>query len=240
MSDSPPVTRTTFTSDDARAMDAVRVGGRGAVLAGVVFLGTIAYTFGFLFSRGLSTEMLNEPARLMPWVHAHTVAFVGLWWIYTLHFLCLLPAPRGLAVIAGDERATIRMATIAGIAGAVVGMIAAQVNAATAPPLAAASAALPQTLLPNVWLESELAGGLGLQLRLLSDLLMAVWLGTTGLALVRTPRWRALGAVQLLVSALVVVVYVGKPFDWLDLEPTLGFVLALVYLAIGVKLLRTR
>ena len=32
----------------------------------------------------------------------------------------------------------------------------------------------------------------------------------------------------------------GKPFDWLDLEPTLGFVLALVYLAIGVKLLRTR
>ena len=240
MSDSSPVTHVALTSDDARALDAVRVGGRGAVLAGVVFLGTIAYTFGFLFSRGLSTEMLNEPARLMPWVHAHTVAFVGLWWIYTLHFLCLLPAPRGLAVIAGDERATIRMATIAGIAGAVVGTIAAQVNAATAPPLAAASVALPQALLPNVWLESELAGGLGLQLRLLSDLLMAVWLGTTGLTLARLPRWRALGVVQLAVSALVVVVYVGKPFDWLDLEPTLGFVLALVYLAMGLKLLRGR
>ena len=239
MSDSSSTTFT-FTSDDARVLDAVRIGGRGAVLAGIVFLGTIAYTFGFLFSRGLSTEMLNEPARLMPWVHAHTVAFVGLWWIYTLHFLCLLPAPRGLAVIAGEERATIRMATVAGIAGAVVGMIAAQVNAATAPPLAAASAAMPQALLPTVWLESELAGGLGLQLRLLSDLLMAVWLATTGFTLARTPRWRALGAVQLAVSVLVVVVYVGKPFDWLDLEPTLGFVLALVYLAIGVKLMRTR
>jgi hypothetical protein len=238
VSDATAALRTAAAYD--RTAEAVRVGGSGAVLAGVVFLGTIAYTFGFLFSRGLSTEMLNEPARLMPWVHAHTVAFVGLWWIYTLHFLCLLPAPRGLAVITGDERATIRMATVAGIAGAVVGTIAAQVNAATAPPLAAASVALPQALLPGVWLQSELASGLGLQLRLLSDLLMAVWLGTTGLTLVRLPSWRALGAVQLAVSALVVVVYVGKPFDWLDLEPTLGFVLALVYLWIGVQLLRTR
>jgi hypothetical protein len=219
--------------------DAVRVGGRSALLAGIVFLGTIAYTFGFLFARGLSTDMLNVPAQLLPWVHANTVAFVGLWWIYTLHFLCLLAAPRGLAVIVGSDRATIRMATVAGIAGAVVGMIAAQVNAATAPPLAAASVATTPALLPSVWLQSELAGGLGLQLRLLSDLLMAVWLGATGLTLVKRAGWRALGAAQLVVSALVVVVYVGKPFDWLDLEPTLGFVLALVYLWMGVQLIRS-
>jgi len=217
----------------------VRLGGLGAVLAGVVFLGTIGYTFGFLFARGLSFEMLNEPARLLPWVQANTVAYVGLWWIYTLHFLCLLPTPRGVAVIVGADRARNRMATIAGIAGAVVGMIAAQVNAATAPPLAAASVATAPALLPSVWLLSELAGGLGLQLRLLSDLLIAVWLGTTGLALSRLPSWRPLGLVQLGVSALVVVVYVGKPFDWLDLEPTLGFVLALVYLWMGVQLLRS-
>ncbi len=238
MSDAPSAPRTAAAPLDDRAAQAVRLGGRGAVLAGVVFLGTIAYTFGFLFSRGLSTEMLNEPARLLPWVHEHTVAYVGLWWIFTLHFLCLLPAPRGLAVIVGDERATTRMATVAGIAGAVVGTIAAQVNASTAPPLAAAAVATTPALLPSVWLQSELAGGLGLQLRLLSDLLMAVWLGTTGLTLARMPRWRALGVAQLAVSALVVVVYVGKPFDWLDLEPTLGFVLALVYLWIGVMLVR--
>ena len=220
--------------------DAVRVGGRGALLAGVVFLGTIAYTFGFLFARGLSTDMLNVPAQLMPWVHANTVAFVGLWWIYTLHFLCLLPAPRGLAAITGSSRATIRMATLAGVAGAVVGMIAAQVNAATAPPLAAASASMSQTLLPTVWLQSELAGGFALQLRLISDVLVALWLTTTGLTLVRTTGWRALGAVQLAVSVLVLIVYIGKPFDWVDLEPTLGFVLALVYLWIGIQLLRRR
>jgi hypothetical protein len=240
VSDATSAARTDAAPLTQRAADAVRVGGRGAVLAGVVFLGTIAYTFGFLFSRGLSTDMLNVPAQLLPWVHANTVAFVGLWWIYTLHFLCLLPAPRGLAVIVGNDRATIRMATIAGIAGAVVGTIAAQVNISTAPPLAAASVATAPALLPSVWLQSELAGGFALQLRLLSDLLVAIWLGTTGLTLVRMPRWRALGAVQLAVSALVVVVYVGKPFDWLDLEPTLGFVLALVYLWMGIQLLRRR
>ena len=218
----------------------MRLGGLGAVLAGVVFLGTIAYTFGFLFARGLSFEMLNEPARLLPWVHANTVPYVGLWWLYTLHFLCLLPAPRGLAAIVGENRATIRAATVAGIAGAVVGMMAAQVNAATAPPLAAASVAMPSELLPSVWLQSEIAGGLGLQLRLLSDVLVAVWLGTTGLTLARSSGWRALGVVQLAVSTLVVVVYFGKPFDWLDLEPTLGFVLALVYLWMGIQMLRAR
>ena len=173
MADASSATRTASAPAD-RAAQAVRVGGLGALLSGVVFLGTIAYTFGFLFARGLSTDMLNVPAQLLPWVHANTVAFVGLWWIYTLHFLCLLPAPRGLAVIVGEERASIRMASVAGIAGAVVGMIAAQVNAATAPPLAAASVTLAPALLPSVWLQSELAGGLGLQLRLLSDLLVAV------------------------------------------------------------------
>ena len=234
---SPP--RTAVAPSD-RATDAVRVGGRGALLSGIVFLGTIAYTFGFLFSRGLSFDMLNVPAQLLPWVHANTVAYVGLWWIYTLHFLCLLPAPRGLAVIVGEDRASIRMATAAGVAGAVVGMIAAQVNAATAPPLAAASVTLAQPLLPSVWLQSELAGGLGLQLRLISDVLVALWLTATGLTLVRTTGWRALGAAQLAVSVLVLVVYIGKPFDWLDLEPTLGFVLALVYLWIGIQLLRRR
>jgi hypothetical protein len=130
------------------------------------------------------------------------------------------------------------MATTAGVAGAVVGMIAAAETIATAPPLANASSYTIPALLPTVWLTSVLAGGLGLQLRLSSDLLVAVWLTITGLTLVRTTGWRALGAAQLAVSALVVVVFVAKPFDWLDLEPSLGFVLALVYLWMGIQLVR--
>ena len=216
----------------------MRVGGLGALLAGVVFLVTIAYTFGFLFSRGLSTDMLNEPAHLLPWVHANTVAYVALWWIFVLHLLLLLPAPAGLSVIVGSRRATIRMATTAGVGGAIVGMAAAMVNAATAPALGTASVSTAPALLPNVWLLSEFAGSLGLHLRLLSNLLVVVWLATTGLTLIHTTGWRALGVAQLGVSALTLVVVVAKPFDWLDLEPSLGFALALVYLWMGVALLR--
>lgn len=216
----------------------VRLGGRAALASGVVFLLTIAYTFGFLFARGLSTDMLNEPSQLMPWVHANTLAFVGLWWIFVVHLLLLLPVPNGLAIIAGAERASVRAATATGIAGAVVGMIAAMVNAATAPALGNAAMTTPPALLPNVWLLSELASSLGLHLRLLSYLLLGIWLATTGLVLLRTTGWRALAVAQLGVAALTVVVVVAKPFDWLDLEPSLGFVFALVYLWIGVALLR--
>ena len=223
--------------DEAEART-VRLGGWGALLGGIVFLVTIAYTFGFLFARGLSTDMLNEPAHLLPWVHANTVAYVGLWWIFVVHLLLLLPAPAGLAVIAGPRRARIRMASAAGVAGIVVGMIAAMVNASTAPALGVASVSAPTALLPNVWLMSELAGSLGLHLRLLSDLLIAVWLATTALVLVRTAGWRAVSVAQLAVSVLILVVVVAKPFDWLDLEPSLGFTLALVYLWLGVLLLK--
>ena len=84
------------SEEDARV---VRLGGRAALASGVVFLITIAYTFGFLFARGLSTDMLNEPSQLMPWVHANTIAYVGLWWIFVVHLLLLLPVPAGLAAM---------------------------------------------------------------------------------------------------------------------------------------------
>lgn len=225
----------TQTEADARV---VRLGGRAALASGVVFLLTIAYTFGFLFSRGLSTDMLNAPAQLLPWVNANTLAWVGLWWIFVVHLLLLLPVPAALAVVAGAQRANVRVATNAGVAGAVVGMIAAMIIAATAPALGRAAVSMPAANLPSVLLVSELAGSLGLHLRLLSYLLLAVWLATTGVTLLNTTGWRALAVAQLAVAALTVVVVVAKPFDWLDLEPSLGFVFALVYLWIGVALLR--
>ena len=216
----------------------VRFGGLAALVSGAVFLTTIAYTFGFLFARGLSTDMLNEPAQLLPWIHANTIAYVMLWWIFTAHMLLLLPVPAAMSVVAGSERPSVRAATVAGVAGAVVGMIAAMINAATAPALGAAAVSTTPALLPNVLLISELAGSLGLHLRLLSYLLLAVWLGVTGLVLVRTNGWRALSVAQLAVSTLTLVVVIAKPFDWLDLEPSLGFAFALVYLWMGVAMLR--
>jgi hypothetical protein len=223
---------------DEDSAGVVRLGGWGALLAGVVFLLTIAYTFGYLFTLGLSTEMLNVPATLLPWIHAHRVPYVGLWWIFALHLILLLPAPLGLAVITGRRRAPVRVATAAGLAGAVVGMAAAMTTAASAPVLAAASAGADPAGLPGILTQSELFGALALHLRLLSDLLLALWLAVTGATLVRLPGWKALGWFQLAVSALVLVVVAGKPFDWLDLEPSLGFVLALSYLWLGVAMRR--
>jgi hypothetical protein len=89
-----------------------------------------------------------------------------------------------------------------------------------------------------VLLASELAGSLGLHLRLLSDLLVAVWLGVTGALLARLGGWRALGRTQLAVAAVTLVVVIAKPFDWIDGEPFLGLLLAVVYLWLGVRLLR--
>ena len=216
----------------------VRLGGRAALASGVVFLITIAYTFGYLFARGLSTDMLNQPAQLLPWVNANTLAYVGLWWIFVIHLLLLLPVPAALAVVAGADRAGIRAASNAGVAGAVVGMIASMIIAATAPALGRAAVSIAPVNLPSVLLISELAGSLGLHLRLLSYLLLAVWLSATARTLLGKPGWRALAVAQLAVSALTVVVVVAKPFDWLDLEPSLGFVFALVYLWTGVALMR--
>lgn len=216
----------------------IRLGGFGALLAGIVFLVTIAYTFGFLFTRGLSTEMLDDPARLLPWVDANKVPYVALWWIFVLHLLLLLPAPAALAAIAGPQRPTIRLAATCGVAGAVVGMVAAMVNASTAPALGNAAVTLEPGLLPQVWIASALAGSFGLHLRLLSDLLLAIWLLVTALTLIHVAGWRALAVFQIGVAALTLIVVVAKPFDALDLEPVLGFALALAYLWIGVALLR--
>jgi hypothetical protein len=220
---------------DARV---VRLGGRAALASGVVFLITIAYTFGFLAARGLTTDLLNAPAQLLPWVNANTIAWVELWWIFTTHLLLMLPVPAALGIVAGSQRASVRVATTAGLGGAIVGMAAAMVLAATAPALGRAAVNNPPALLPNVLLVSELMGSFALHLRLLSYLLFSVWLTITGLALLRTRGWRALSVAQLAVSALTLVVLVAKPFDWLDLEPSLGFVFALVYLWLGVNLLR--
>ena len=219
-----------------------RLGGLGAVLAGAVFLSTIAYTFGFLAALGLTTDMLDAPAQLLPWVDAHGVAYAGLWWIYALHLLLLLPAPFALASVVGgrDARAhaATRAATAAAPAGIAVGMAAAMTNAATAPALGRAAVAAAPGALPGVLLLSELAGSLGLHLRLLSDLLVAVWLGTTGALLAGMPEWRALGRTQLAIAAVTLIVVIAKPFDWIDGEPFLGLLLAIVYLWLGVRLLR--
>ncbi len=53
-------------------------GRAGALLAGAVFLSSILYMFGYLAHLGLTVEMLDRPAELLPWIADHTRAHLGL------------------------------------------------------------------------------------------------------------------------------------------------------------------
>ena len=70
-----------------------RWGGIAALVAAVVFLFTLVYVFGFLFSLGLTEVMLDTPAALLPWVAAHAGSYTGLYWIFLASVVALLPVP---------------------------------------------------------------------------------------------------------------------------------------------------
>ena len=74
--------------------------------------------------------MLNEPAHLLPWIHANTVAYVRLCGSSCTRCSCSAGRLPIIALTRGDpwRRCWSR--------GAFVGMVAAMVNAATAPPSA--------------------------------------------------------------------------------------------------------
>lgn len=217
---------------------AVRWGGVGALLSGAVFLGTVGYTFGVLAHLGLSVEMLDDPAELLPWIAAHTGAYQGLWWIYLASFLLLLPAPLGvLAVVPLRGSAPARVGAAAGLLGIAVGVVSVAVNLASAPGLAHAArgGVVPPA---EVYLLSEIAGATALHLRLFSDLLVAGWLGLVGVALRSTGAAPRLAWALIATAGFVLAAAVAKAVGWADLEPVLGFVLALVYVALGAWLLR--
>ena len=44
------------------------LGGSGALLSGLLFLVTVLYTFVYLARLGLSTDMLDQPHGLLPWI----------------------------------------------------------------------------------------------------------------------------------------------------------------------------
>lgn len=214
-----------------------RLGGLGAILSGTVFLLTIGYTFGYLASLGLTVEMLDRPADLLPWTDRHTGAYLGLWWLYLLSLLLLLPAPLALyEPVARRDTAWARIGAAAGVGGVLIGLVGVAVNAPTAPILAAAYTDAPRA---DTLLLSEIVGALGLHLRLFADVLFAIWLAASGWVLVRLPGpWRAPGGAGLLVAVVVLGAAAAKLLGAFDLEAGLGLLLAGVYLWVGTVLLR--
>jgi hypothetical protein len=111
---------------------------------------------------------------------------------------------------------------------------------ASAPVLARAFVAAPTAEQSQILLLSELAGALGLHLRLFAYLMLALWAGVSAYVLLPTgvPRARGIGWLLFVVAAFVSTSAIGKLLGLFDLEPVLGVVLALAYLAIGMVLLR--
>ncbi len=100
------------------------LGGIGALLSGLLFLVTVLYTFVYLARLGLSTDMLDQPRGLLPWIASSEGAYLGLWWIYLASLLCLLPVvPTLYRCTLATGSAIAIIAAIAGLAGVVIGTV---------------------------------------------------------------------------------------------------------------------
>ncbi len=219
-----------------------RWGGLAALVAAVVFLCTLVYVFGFLFSLGLTEEMLDNPATLLPWVAQHMGAYAGLYWIFLLSVVALFPAPLALHELLKSYHPTlVRIAGAAGLAGVVLGVIGPLVNVGVTPILAQAYNGAEHADQTTLRVLSLIVGEMGLLLRLSSDLFLGIWLGLNGLVIVQNKdaafsRWFGWYGIGL--ALLILVVFVGKPLNVLDLEPALGLLLAIAYGWLGFGLLR--
>ncbi len=218
-----------------------RWGGIAALVAAVVFLLTLVYVFGFLFSLGLTEEMLDNPTTLLPWVAQHTGAYAGLYWIFLLSVVALFPAPLALHECLKSHQPTlVRIAGAAGLAGVVLGVIGPLVNVGVTPILAQAYNGTEHADQATLRVLSLIVGEMGLWLRLSSDLFLGIWLGLNGLVIVQNgsttfSRWFGWYGIGL--ALFILIVFVGKPLNVLDLEPALGLLLAIAYGWLGFSLL---
>lgn len=217
-------------------------GALGAFVSAVAFLFTLVYVFVILAGLGLNEEMLDTPALLLPWVAENANGYAGLYWIFLLSIITLLPAPLALYGWLKEKAPTLAIISVAaGLIGITIGMIGPLVNLAGTGILARAYVASTGTANELLLVLSEMVGELGLLLRLTADLFLGIWLGLSGLAMLRSTvgsRW--FGLYSLLVALFILVVVIGKALTLLDLEPLLGLFLAIAYGWLGWLLLTAR
>lgn len=218
----------------------LRWGGLGALCAAAAFLLTLLYVFGFLASMGLTEEMLDTPAQLLPWVATHTQAYAGIYWIFLFSVISLLPTPVALhAWVHPFHPALARIGVAAGLIGVTLGVIGPLVNVGITGLLANAYVNTPDVAPATLVLLSAIVGEMGLLLRLSSDLFLGIWLGLTGCVLVRgAGRPRGFGWYTMGLAFFILIVVVGKALTLLDLEPVLGLFLAIAYGWLGLLLWR--
>jgi hypothetical protein len=72
----------------------------------------------------LSTDMLDQPHGLLPWIATNEGVYLGLWWICLASLLCLLPVmPTLYWSTPATGSAIALVGAIAGLAGVVIGIV---------------------------------------------------------------------------------------------------------------------
>ena len=223
----------------------LRVGGISALVAGALFFSTVVYALGVMSGFGFTQEMFDDRTLLLPWVADHVGLYRGLWLLYFASQVFLLPVPLALyALVRRDDGRGDGIAApcaVAGVAAVVMAIVGLVVIYATFAPIARAfvetSSSSPDQA--NVLLLGDLFADVGKEVRLFSELLLGVWLGGTGAALLRGKRSDAAGWAILIIGGCTLCVAVLKILDPLNpLEDFLGLLLAGGYVVIGVRLLR--
>ena len=214
----------------------VATAARLSLAAGVVLLLTVTYLFTVLPATGWDLTMFDDPAALLTWAGAHPRVYQGLWLLYLASQTCLLGVPVLL------RRTTGALAAVLGTSAVVLAMTGLGVLVAVSPVLARAyaTASGAGTDPAGVLLLHDVTADVGKDLRLLSEVLLGLWLVLAGRGLrVATgrPAWWALSALG---AWTVLVALVKLAVPTIGLEDWLGFLLGLGYLALGAGLLRHR
>jgi hypothetical protein len=216
------------------------LGGSGALLSGLLFLVTVLYTFVYLARLGLSTDMLDQPHGLLPWIATNEGVYLGLWWICLASLLCLLPVmPTLYWSTPATGSAIALVGAIAGLAGVVIGIVGGRRTRRARPCWDWRTRRRTKVCALSWWCSASFSG----PCNCLEDVLRCAS-GTSavghgaGLDGDRPARRRARGGALVVLSATITVMVASKSVGFFDLEPYLGLLTAVAYLWIGTILLR--
>lgn len=213
-----------------------RYAGWLAIASGSAFLAAVGYLFTVLTGAGLTFEMFDDASALLPWVAGHLRAYQGLYLLYALSQLLLLPVP---ALLAGPGSAARLTAAVWGTGAALLAVVGLAVSYAIAGASSAAYlAAVDESARWSVLVSHDLTADIAKDVRLFAELLLGGWLVLTGWLFARdrgSRGWWLLTAA----GGWTVLVAGWKLVDPLmPLEDWLAFVLAAAQLSLGVALLR--
>lgn len=214
------------------------------VAGGALFLATTAYLWVVVIGvADLDIDMFDEPERLLPWIATHDGVYGGMWLLYLVSQLALLPAP---VLVARSRRSDSRDGDSVRWGGAVAGTVAVTIAIVGLAVLRAASPviadgfvnAADESARRSTLVLHDTIADAGKELRLVSEVILGVWIVLVARQIVAGRIVR-----RAVIAAGCWTTFVAT---WKILQPTMeledwvGFIVACALLALGVSSLRSR